>query len=199
MNVEWEAIRKMPVQMRTLEKRSKLLSAFLLEHRLGEPKSVEHSPLLGCVQAYCFTNVEAQIARSGGRFESGWAFRETLDISMHTIAHAVWISPQGRRMDITPWDIPPERRILFLPDERVALKRGYTAGHRTVYSIDPRVRAAELYELELDRIYDEFYPGMGKEFEIPASRYWQAAERVGLPLDVARAVVQYRHSRGGHG
>jgi len=199
MNDEWEAIRKMPVRMRTLEKRSRLLSHFLQEHALGDPKSVEYSPLVGCVQGYCFTNVEAQIARAGGRFEAGWAFREILDVSMHTIAHAVWITPQGRRVDITPWDIPPERRILFLPDKRVALKRGYTAGHRTVYSNDPRVRAAEMYELELDRIHDEFYPGLGGEFEIPMSRFWEAAQRVGLPLDVARDVVDYRHSRGGHG
>jgi hypothetical protein len=188
----------MPVQMRTLEKRSRLLSDFLREHGLGEPKSVEYSPLAGCVQAYCFTNVEAQIARSGGTLESGWAFRETLDVSMHTIAHAIWITPQGRRMDITPWAFPPEKRVLFLPDASVAAKRGYAAGHRTVFSIDSRVRAAELYELELDRIFDEFYPGLGGEFEIPNSRFLEAAERVGLPLDVARELVEYRRRTGGH-
>src|ERR1039458_2709433 len=74
MTAEWEALRKTPVEMQTLETRSKLLSDFLREHGLGEPKSVEYSPLVGCVQAYCFTNVEAQIARSGGTLESGWAF-----------------------------------------------------------------------------------------------------------------------------
>jgi hypothetical protein len=198
MTAEWEALRKTPVEMQTLETRSKLLSDFLREHGLGEPKSVEYSPLVGCVQAYCFTNVEAQIARAGGRLESGWAFREICGISIYTIAHAIWITPQGRRIDITPWAHPPKRRVLFLPDASVASKRGYAAGHRTVYSTDPRVRAAELYELELDRIYDEFYPGLGGEFVIPAARFCQAAERVGLPLDVAREVVEWRQAKGGH-
>ena len=184
--------------MRTLEKRSKLLSDFLHEHGLADPKSVEYSPLVGSVRAYCFTNVESQIRRAGGRMETGWAFREILDVSIYTIAHAVWITPQGRRLDITPWAFPPERRVLFLPDERVAIKRGYTAGHRMVISTDVRVRAAELYELELDRIFDEFYPGKEREFVIPPSRFWEAAERVGLPLDVAHEVVDHRHKTGGH-
>ena len=61
---------------------------------------------------------------------------EHLDISIFTIAHAIWITPQGRRMDITPWPIPPDKRVLFLPDSRVAIKRGYTAGYRTVISKD---------------------------------------------------------------
>ncbi len=198
MTAEWEAIRKMPVEMRTLEKRSKLLLDFLREHGLGEPKSVEYSPLVGCIQNYCFKNVDVQIAKAGGSLESGWVFRETRDVSLHTIAHAIWITPQGRRMDITPWALPPERRILFLPDPKVAPKRGYAAGYRTIYSTDPRIRAAELYEHELDRIYDEFYPGLGGEFIIPNSRFWEAAERVGLPLDVAREVVEYRRLTGGH-
>jgi hypothetical protein len=116
MTAEWEALRKTPVEMRTLEKRSKLLPDFLREHGLGEPKSVEYSPLVECVQAYCFTNVEAQIARAGGRLESGWAFREIRGISIYTIAHAIWITPQGRRMDITPWAYPPNVTKILWPD-----------------------------------------------------------------------------------
>jgi hypothetical protein len=198
MDSEWEALRKIRVEKRTLEKRSRLLLEFLHEHGLGEPKSVRYSPLVGCLQAHCFTNVEEQIKRGGGRLESGWAFRETVNISMETIAHAIWITPTGKRMDITPWAFPPQKRILFLPDEKVAQKRGYAAGFRTVYSTEPKIRAAELYELELDRIFDEFYPGKEKEFDIPMSRFWDAAKRVGLPLDVAREVVSHRQKTGGH-
>lgn len=199
MNAEWEALRRTPVQMRTLEKRSKLLSAFLSEHGLAEPKSVEYSPLVGCIEARCFVNVDEQISRAGGKMETGWAFRETLDVSMNTIAHAIWITPQGRRMDITPWPIPPERRVLFLPDSRVAIKRGYTAGHRTVYSTDSRIRSMELYELELDHIYEEFFTKMGEEMVIPQSRFWEAAEKVGFPLEMAQLAVMHRHRNFGHG
>jgi hypothetical protein len=185
--------------MRTLEKRSKLLSDFLKEHDLAEPKSVEYSPLVGCIEARCFLNVDEQIVLAGGKMETGWAFRETLDISMYTIAHAIWITPQRRRMDITPWPIPPDKRVLFLPDSRVAIKRGYTAGYRTVYSADPRIRSMELYELELDRIHDEFFIKMGKEFRIPPARFWEAAEKVGFPLEMAQLEVAHRQRTFGHG
>lgn len=200
MTADWEALKTMHAEKRTLERRSKLLSVFLREHGLGEPKSVEYDPLPGCVRNYCFSNVERQIERShGGTLESGWTFCETSDISIHTVAHAIWITPQGRRKDITPWTSRPERRVLFLPDARVASKRGYAAGYCSVLSKDPQVRAAVLFEFELDRIWDHFYPSLGAEFVIPYSKVSEAAERVGIPPEVAREVFLYRHSLAGHG
>jgi hypothetical protein len=114
MNVsDFQAIRGIELQGGVIEKRSKLLAEFLREHSLADPKSVEYSPLLGCVIAGCFTNVEAQVRRADGRMESGWTFLELLDACIYTVAHAIWITPQGRRKDITPQQFPPERRVLF--------------------------------------------------------------------------------------
>jgi hypothetical protein len=200
MKVEdFHSVIGMSVQGRILEKRSKLLAEFLREHGLSDPKSVEYSPLPYCERCNCFRNVEAQIKRAGGgRLEAGWAFMELLDVSIHTIAHGIWITPQGRRMDITPWDFGPERRTLFLPDERVAAKRGYTAGYRTVYSKDERIRAMELFDGELDKIFDEAFVAFGQYYDIHNAKFYEAAERFGLPWEVAKQRVDQRMRNFGH-
>lgn len=186
MNDDWDALRRRSVRARLLEKRSKLLSDFLNEHGLAEPKSVEFSPLADCVPGRCFVNVENQVRRAGGSLETGWVFWELEGVSIHTEAHGIWVTPQGRRKDITPRALPPERRIPFLPDPRVAMKRGYTAGYRTILSSDPRVRSLETYVAELARIFDDCFPGMNREMDIPMARVREAAERCGLPTGVAK-------------
>lgn len=189
---EWITLERFEVRGRLVEKRSELLRRFLSEHRLDEPKSVEFSPLQGCVEGRCFTNVAGLVARAGGRMETGWVFWEIEDVSFHTEAHAIWIAPQGRRRDITPRSLPPERRILFLPDSRVELKRGFTAGYRTVLSQNPKIRALEHYEMELSKLFDEHFPGMGRIMEIPTSRLKEAASKAGVPDRIAHALVKRR-------
>jgi hypothetical protein len=197
-NADFQAVRNMSVEGRIIEKRSKLLSEFLREHNLAEPKSVEYRPLAGCEINYCFVNVEAQIKKAGGKMETGWAFFELRDVSIHSIAHAIWITLQGRRIDITPWRFSPNRRILFLPDETVAAKRGYTAGRRTVFTTDSRLRAIESFENDLDQIFDELYVGMGKYMDVPKSRFEEAAARAGIPWETASKAVKHRLNNFGH-
>lgn len=130
--------------------------------------------------------------------ETGWVFWEYENTSILTEAHAIWIDPRGRRLDITPRNLEPGRRILFLPDPRVAAKRGYTASYRTVLSDDPRVRALENFAAELSGIWDECFVGMGEEMEVPHLRLKEAAERHNLPAAVARWMVdqKIRHFTG---
>jgi hypothetical protein len=178
---------------RILEKRSKILDAFLIEHRLDEPKSVEYKPLAGCERERCFTNVTAQISKSGGRIEMGWMFMEIASICIYTIAHAIWITTQGRRTDVTPQFKHDGRRILFLPDERVAIKRGVTAGYRTIYTSDPQFRAIALFDGELDRLFEDAFVAIGKPVRpIPDIRVREAAARSGLDWEFARTMMQDR-------
>ena len=195
---DFEKIRGIVFHARMLEKRDKRLDDFLREHGLAEPKSVEYSPLRGKEMANCFRNVEAHVKIAGGRIETGWAFYELVDVSIHTVAHAVWIRPTGRRMDITPWEHPPQRRILFLPDERVAIKRGYTAGWRSIYTQDERLRAMELFETEFYRIVEDCIVPDSEHFDIPETRLQEAAARCGLPWEVASQKVEHSMRNYGH-
>lgn len=178
---------------RLFEKRSKLLADFLREHQLAEPKSVEYRPLVGCIISGCFRNVDEQVAKAGGRVETGWAFMEIVGVSIYTISHAIWVTAQGKRIDITPWYDPPKKRVLFLPDERVAIKRGYISGYRTVFETDPRLRAVAFFEGELDKMIDDSYDAATKRITpIKTPQLTEIASRLGIPWEIAVEIVQTR-------
>src|SRR4051812_27851672 len=114
MQSDYFAALQAPRRARILEKRSGVLHSLLIEHDLPEPKSVEFAPIQSAALKRCFVNVEEQVLRAGGTMETGWMFWEIEDTSVYTEAHAIWITPQGKRRDITPQRMPPEKRILFL-------------------------------------------------------------------------------------
>jgi hypothetical protein len=182
---------------RIIEKRSKLLTAFLAEHNLAEPKSVKYQPLLGCEIEQCFRNVERQVEVAGGRMETGWAFFEEIEVSIHTVAHAIWITPRGDRMDITPWRCSSQKRILFLPDACVAAKRGYTAGWSTVFAQEPLIRSMAQFNRGLDHLFEQVHGPVGTPFFIPESKFMELAERVGLPWQFAKVLVDLRLENNG--
>ena len=184
-------------QGRFIEKRSKLLAPFLAEHSLAEPKSVKRQPLPGCEIEQCFRNVECQVKIAGGRMETDWAFFEEFNVSIHTVAHAIWVAPRGDRMDITPWRYSPQKRILFLPDARVAVKRGYTAGWSTVFAQEPLIRSMAQYNRGLDHLFEGVHGPVGTPFFIPDATFMELAKAVGLPWLFAKIVVDLRLANHG--
>ncbi|WP_316162843.1 hypothetical protein [Bradyrhizobium sp. SZCCHNRI20481] len=91
---------------------------------------VVHRPEPWARPTDCFRNVARKIAECGGSAQSGYTFHhrfaqniEGLPLYIYLTHHAVWVSPEGERVDVTPY---PERRhapldrngkIKFLPDD----------------------------------------------------------------------------------
>ncbi|MBQ4855881.1 SEC-C domain-containing protein [Rhodanobacter sp. B2A1Ga4] len=67
----------------------------------------------------CFPNVAAKIERSGGHMICGWQIWEWPHVMVEAEFHAVWVSPEGQFVDITPKP-HGEDTILFVPDARRA-------------------------------------------------------------------------------
>jgi hypothetical protein len=59
--------------------------------------------------------VRRKIDRDGGSIQHGWSIWERPGIFIEGIFHAVWISPDGTLIDVTP-EVDNEKEILFLPD-----------------------------------------------------------------------------------
>jgi hypothetical protein len=55
-----------------------------------------------------------------------------------------------------------------------------------------------LFDRELDKIFDEFFVGMGQYMNIPNSRFKEAADRFGIPWEIASQGVEYRRRNFGH-
>lgn len=85
----------------------------------GEYLTVQ--PALSAVANECFPNVQAKIRNAGGRMLCGWQIWEWPHVLVEAEFHAVWVSPQGACVDITPKQ-HGETRILFVPNAKL----GYT-------------------------------------------------------------------------
>jgi len=70
---------------------------------------------------HCFPNVARMVRDNQGEVVNGWAIWKWANILIEAEAHAVWKSPEGRLIDITPHN-RGEDKILFLPDNRVIYK-----------------------------------------------------------------------------
>lgn len=83
----------------------------------GEAIYLTVQPETDAIVNECFPNVEAKIARAGGRMLCGWQLWEWPHVLVEAEFHAVWLSPKGEMVDITPKP-HGETKILFVPHER---------------------------------------------------------------------------------
>ena len=85
----------------------------------GSGEFLEVRPEPGAVVNECFPNVHAKIGQAGGRMLCGWQIWEWPHVLVEAEFHAVWISPDGALVDITPKQ-HAEPRILFAGDPRLS-------------------------------------------------------------------------------
>jgi hypothetical protein len=190
MDPEYERLFKTPVRFRIIEKRTKILEDFAASINGQKMLSVPCEPRPWADRKRCFVNVDRKIERDGGRMLTGWIFNEHENRTIEGEAHAIWEDRFGKkRIDITPHDFQP-RRVLFLPDPKVALKRGFTAHPRIVLSDDPRLIAIEAFDDAMQKIREEKFQGFGSMMEITIHDYEKARDLSGLPDDVAQHLFQ---------
>ena len=79
------------------------------------PLYINVRPLNGAQPDECFPLVQNQVATYGGYLIVGWTLWELPAIFVEAEFHAVWRSPTGEFVDITPKKSPTSR-ILFLED-----------------------------------------------------------------------------------
>jgi hypothetical protein len=83
----------------------------------------------GCLLARCFPNVEQVIGSSGGSLIQGWDISHIPKIHLEATWHAVWKSPHGEIVDVTPQE-SGQPVILFLPDVHLAYNGSLVASKR---------------------------------------------------------------------
>jgi hypothetical protein len=89
--------------------------AFCATISASTPLYVPVDPAPTAKYAYCFDNSVAQAALRGGEAVYGWAIWHWPGRWFEAEHHAVWRSPAGDLLDVTPQSGNPPR-VLFLPD-----------------------------------------------------------------------------------
>jgi len=105
-------------RLHTPSKTDKNVLAFSERLSPGQkPFFVDVRPENGFEPVQCFPNVAEKVRRSGGKIVYGWEISLEPKIHLEAQFHAVWQSPDGRFVDVTPQLIPQDP-ILFLIDDR---------------------------------------------------------------------------------
>lgn len=127
------------------------VKAFCKRVSSQKPRYVPVQPTAHAEINECFAAVPEQVRREGGEQLVGWALWEWPGVLIEAEFHAVWRSPAGSLIDITPKDTPAPH-ILFLPDTERQYEGVQVDNIRQPLSEDPLVAlfihlAGERYRL----------------------------------------------------
>jgi hypothetical protein len=130
----------------------------------GVPQYLRCKPELGALINECFPIVDAKVKAEGGQRVLGWQIWQT-SLLVEAEFHAVWVSPTGELLDITPKPLPFSE-ILFISDPKAvyegkqvnnvrinitgnSLVDDFIAVHDAVFRIENRGARALQYQLSL--------------------------------------------------
>lgn len=103
----------------------------------------------------CHPNVDHHVAVYGGKAIRGWCIWETPGHLIEAVCHSVWERLDGSIIDPTP-HMDREKRILFVPDERIVYEGHQIPSRRIALSkerwVERKIKIAEGMEA-LERKY----------------------------------------------
>jgi hypothetical protein len=117
-----------------------IVAAFLAQAG-HQPVYVPVRPAAHAQLLACFPNVDRQVQLNGGQAVTGrlaWTDPEVRYLNFE--AHAVWRTPAGDLVDVTP-KADGEERVLFAPDPRVAYRGRLIPSQYLPLVDDPEVHA----------------------------------------------------------
>lgn len=109
----------------------KLTNPTTLDDPIPTPIKVPVSPRPGFEPGHCWYNSKIHSDATGGSVVFGWALYAEHDARLMAQHHAVWKTPDGDLVDVTP--NPWVAEVLFLPDHRVPFDYD---GFRCPYSLE---------------------------------------------------------------
>ncbi len=90
----------------------------------------DHKPEPWALPTNCFLNVARKVKENGGHAQVGWTFHQRLaekipgnPLYLYVTHHAVWVDPEGRLVDVTPYSDPRHKPVgidddpIFLVDD----------------------------------------------------------------------------------
>lgn len=123
-----------------------------LRNKIGlstEPVFVPVHPVGGAKHDECFDNVRRHSTKEGGESAFGWLVWELRNKWIEGVFHAVWRSPRGDLLDITP-HIGNEQGVLFIPDPTRVYEGRPVRSERIALSDDRRVQWTIAFQNVLD-------------------------------------------------
>lgn len=148
----------------------------------GTPTLVPIKPWGNALAGECFTNVDRYVREHGGRRLLGWRLMRWANIMVDSEAHAVWESPAGELLDITPYK---QSESLFLHDPSLHFTGYRIANRRLILTGSPLV--AEMMRLQsyLDSILETSRVDEPAEAPEPLVAYLFQIQMM-LKVDVSR-------------
>ena len=149
------------------------------------PVFLDLEPEFDAIVADCFFNVERKIARDGGSVQYGWCIWSEESILIEGEFHAVWKSPKGELVDITP-KIDGELKILFVPDNKTSYAKEPIDNVRVPLSEDPQILEMIAMNERMSELKTKFNDGTGQS-QIPID---EVAKHVfGMPSNTGETKI----------
>lgn len=146
-----------------------------------EPRRIPVYPAENSRMNECFHNVDMVVQQNGGDTILGWAIWQRANILIEAEAHAIWKTPSGDLVDITPHN-HNETWILFLEDDSIHYHGKAIANKRIPLSNSTLVKELIYLYDERDKIIAE---AIGKRYTMPT---WMLSRMVELEQIFLRKV-----------